>query len=216
MKWRPDLVAAPPRDQERSTFTDILERLLHATPGAIAAVLVDYDGETVDYAGPIDPFDLKVAAAHWQIVLGEVRAIEPLGEVRVLVVSARARSYVLRAVHEGYAVMVVMHRSSAFAFSDRALQDAAARFAKEAGWPAPHDAIRWFQAEVETHDVDRMRPSRVRVAGEWQPIEVIGSVVGLPSRERGYRVRLSTGVEAILVRERLGRWFSDEPMDHPR
>lgn len=216
MRWRPNLGAGPPRDQERSTFTEILERLIHATPGAIAAVLVDYDGEAVDYAGPFDPFDLKVAAAHWQIVLGELRALATLGEVRALVVSARTRSYVLRAVHEGYAVMVVMHRASAFAFSERAMQDAAARFASEAGWPPPHDAIRWFQADVETLELDRLRPCRVRVAGAWQPVEVIGSVVGLPARERGYRVRLPTGVEAILVRERLGRWFSDEPMDHPR
>jgi hypothetical protein len=216
MTWRPDLGSGPARDQERSTFTDILERLMRATPGAVAAVLVDYDGEAVDYAGSFDPFELKVAAAHWQIVLAELRAIASLGELRGLVVAAGARSYVVRAFHEGYAVMVVMHRRSAFAFSERALQDAAARFASEAGWPPPHDAIRWFQADVETLDSDPLRPARVRLAGAWHPVEVMGSVVGLPAPERGYRVRLPNGVEAILVRERLGHWFSDEPVDHAR
>ena len=98
-----DLADAPERDQGRSTFTEILEHLLDATPGAVAAVLVDHDGETVDSAGALEPFDLKVAAAHWQIVLAELRAIEPLGAMRALVVAARARSYVLRALHDvGY------------------------------------------------------------------------------------------------------------------
>ena len=216
MRWRPKLASAAERDQERSTFTEILERLLHATPGALAAVLVDYDGETVDYAGALEPFDLKVAAAHWQIVLCEVRAIAALGEVRNLVVVAAGRSYVLRAIHEGYAVMLVMLRASGFAYSERALQDAAARFSLEAGWPPPHDAIRWFEADVEALAGDRLRPSKVRVAGAWQPVEVMGAVVGLPPRERGYRVRLRNGAEAILIRERLGRWFSDERLDDVR
>ncbi len=209
-----DLADAPERDQGRSTFTEILEHLLDATPGAVAAVLVDHDGETVDYAGALEPFDLKVAAAHWQIVLAELRAIEPLGAMRALVVAARARSYVLRALHEGYAVMLVMHRLSGFAYSERALHDAAARFSKEAGWPPPHDATRWFQAEVEPLESDRMRPARVRVSGAWHRVEVIGAMVGLPLRERGYRVRLQNGVETILVRERLGRWFADEHIEH--
>ena len=43
--------AALPRDQVPSTFTAILERLVAAIPGAHAAALVDYEGETVDYAG---------------------------------------------------------------------------------------------------------------------------------------------------------------------
>lgn len=214
MRPEPQTGPTHTRDQERSTFALILERLLSATPGSIAAVLVDHDGETVDYAGDFDPFELKVAAAHWQIVFGEVRELAALGEVRALVIAAPARSYVVRAMHEGYALLLVMHRGAAFAYSERALQEAEARLAAEAGWPPPHDAIRWFQADVETQPTDRKRPARVRVAGAWQPVEVMGAMVGLPARERGYRVRLPNGVEAMLIRERLGRWFADEHMDH--
>ena len=54
-----DLADAPERDQGRSTFTEILEHLLDATPGAVAAVLVDHDGETVDYAGIKVPKDME-------------------------------------------------------------------------------------------------------------------------------------------------------------
>ncbi len=62
----------PPRDQETTSFTDILRRLLRATSGARAAALVDFEGETVDYAGVLDPFELRIAAAHWQIVLAQL------------------------------------------------------------------------------------------------------------------------------------------------
>ena len=41
----------------------------------------------------------------------------------------------------------------------------------------------------------------------------MGAVVGLAPRERGFRVRLQSGAEMMLVRERLGRWFADEHLD---
>src|SRR5262245_15824785 len=142
-------VPPPPRDQEPSTFTVILERLLAATPGSFAAVLVDAEGETVDYAGGFDPFELKVAAAHWQIVLSEVGAEAPkLGEVRQLTVRARQRSYLVRRVQENYAVVVVLHRHAAFAVSERALAEADARLSREAGWAEPRAQSRWFGVEV--------------------------------------------------------------------
>ena len=41
----------------------------------------------------------------------------------------------------------------------------------------------------------------------------MGAVVGLAPRERGFRVRLPSGHEMMLVRERLGRWFADEHVE---
>lgn len=209
----PPSVGTALRDQERSTFTLILEGLLAATPGALAAVLVDYDGETVDYVGNLDPFELKVAAAHWQIVLSEVRSILALGSLHQVAIAACSRSYVLRAVHEGYALLLVMPRRAAFAYSERAFQEAVARCSREAGWPTPQGSVRWFHVEVEAHPIDRFRPSRVRVAGEWRAVEVIGAMVGLGPHEHGYRVRLPSGVETILVRERVGHWFADDHLE---
>ena len=51
----------------------ILLRLCDATP-ALGAALVDVQGETVDFAGTLDPFDIKIAAAEWRIVLDLVHA----------------------------------------------------------------------------------------------------------------------------------------------
>ncbi len=200
------------RDQAPSTFAEILEALLDAIPGAHAAALVDFEGETVDYAGALDPFDLKVSAAHWQLVLSQI-AETRLGSPRQLVIRARARSYIVRQLQPGYAVVLVLHPRAAFAASGRALQEADARLCAEAGWTSQRAETRWYGVDVETEPTDRARPARLRAAGAWQPVEVMGAMVGLPPREKGFRVRLPSGAEMLLVRERMGRWFADERIE---
>ena len=206
--------APPPRDQAASTFTSILERLVAATPAAMAAALVDFEGETVDYAGHMDTFELKIAAAHWQIALSEIEPAAPsLGALCTLVVRARGRGYHVRRLSEGYSVVLVLHPRAAFAVSERAMEEAVRRLSAEAGWPAPR-AARWFGVEVETARRGGLRrPSRLKLAGEWLPIEVMGALMGLTPREKGFRVRLPNGAEMMLVRERLGGWFADELLE---
>ncbi|WP_437535462.1 hypothetical protein WME79_14515 [Sorangium sp. So ce726] len=199
-----------PRDQAPSSFTSILEDLLCAIPGAHAAALVDSEGETIDYAGGLDPFDVKVTAAHWQIVLAEV-ADTRLGVSRQITVRAHRKSYIVRQLQPEYALVLVLHPRAAFAASHRALQEAEARLCAEAGWSTSRTA-RWYCVDVETEASDRGRPARLRGAGGWQPIEVMGSMVGLGPREKGFRIRLPSGAEMLLIRERMGRWFADE---HP-
>jgi hypothetical protein len=201
----------PKRDQETTIFTEILRRLLRATPGARAAALVDFEGETVDYAGVVDPFELRVAAAHWQIVLAKLGA-SPLGAAKQIVVRSRARSYVVRRLHASYAVVVVLYRHAAFSVSRRALQEADARLCAEAGWPLPEAAF-WFSLDVETDPLDPTRPLRINPGDGWYDVEILGCVTDMVRRERGYRVRLACGAEIMLVRECLGRWFTDEHID---
>ena len=205
--------AAPPRDQSTSTFTEILERLLSATPGAQAVALVDFEGETVDYAGRLDTFDLKIAAAHWQIVLAETVETPGLGAIRQITLRARSRGYVVRRVDKSYAVLLVLHRRASFAVSERALIEVQARLSIEAGCEGPSPDTCWYSVEIEPEPRDRLRPSKMRVAGTWHPVEVMGTVRGLASREKGFRVRLPSGLEMMLVRERFGGWFADERID---
>ena len=201
-----------PRDQDQSSFHRILDRLVNATAGGLGAALVDHEGETVDYAGMLDTFELKVAAAHWQIVLTQIDT-EKLAGVRQITVRARTRSFVVRQLHEGYAVVLVLHRHAAFAPSERALQEAHRRLCAEAGWPAPPRDVCWFGVEVETEPNARTRPARLRGARGWEPIDVMGCMVGLRPREQGLSVRHPSGAEMSLVRERLGRWFADERVE---
>ncbi|HEY4118249.1 MAG TPA: hypothetical protein VGM56_10345 [Byssovorax sp.] len=217
--------------QDGSAFSQILDDLVRLTPGAVAAALVDAEGETVDYAGYLEVFDVKIAAAHWQIAL---RALdeENITRPQQIVIRARAKSYVLRSIGpESYAVVLIVHKHAAFAVSERAMSDVDARLSREAGWPVRRDS-EWCSVEIETRAEttpprarasngekssraarEELRPARMRVAGTWQPLEVMGCLVGLRAGERGYRVRLPTGVEMTLVRERFGRWFSDERIE---
>jgi predicted regulator of Ras-like GTPase activity (Roadblock/LC7/MglB family) len=200
--------ARPPRDQEPSSFSAILERLVASTPGGRGAALVDSEGETVDYAGRLDPFEMKVAAATWLIVLTEADATRLVKPTQI-VVRAKRNSYVVRRVHSDYAIVLVLHARAAFSVSERALAEAETGLATEAGW-GRKGRHAWFSVSVQT-GAER-RPVELFVADRWQPIEVMGMLVGLHDRERGYRVRLPSGVEMMLVRERSGLWFCDEPV----
>ncbi|MDC0742222.1 hypothetical protein [Polyangium mundeleinium] len=205
--------APPPRDQEATTFTTILERLVQALPSAKGAAMVDAEGETVDYFGVLEPFDLKVAAAHWQIVLGELRETPNFASPKQITVRARGHGYIVRQLPDGYALVVVFHPRAAFAASERTLEEIEAQLYTEAGWSLPQGSTKWFRVDVETAPPDHSRPRRLRAAGGWQSIEVMGAMVGLRGREKGFRVRLPSGAEMLLVRECRNRWFADEHVE---
>ena len=228
--------AVIPRAQVESAFSAILRALLRALPLSLGAALVDSEGETVDYAGHIEPFDLKVAAAHFQVVLSDVRAFPPLATVRELRVRSEKRSYLMRVLDPDYSILLVLHRHGVFAVSERALQEAEDRLCLEAGLDRKPSGTGWYRVEVET---SFGRPIRLRVLPEhaslempppsippplmkagaaprdrtaWVEVEVMGSLMGAGFRERGYRIRLSSGAEVTLLRERGELWFVDEPL----
>jgi hypothetical protein len=200
----------PPRDQEASSFASILERLVESVPGAKGALMVDVEGEAVDYAGQLDPFEIKICGAHWQIMLGELRETRHFTQCQQITVRARGYSYIIRQLPEGYALVLVLYRHAAFSVSERTLDEFDAALCMEAGWERPAGGAKWFRVDVETQPGDRSRPRRLRAAGVWQPIEVMGAMMGLRRREKGFRVRLPSGAEMLLVRECRGRWYADE------
>jgi hypothetical protein len=202
----------PERDQAASAFGVILEAFLSRVPGALAAALVDLEGETVDYAGQMDPFALRVAAAHFRILLEEMKSQPSLLGGRSLLLRAARRSYLVHVLAEGYALLVVFSRGAGFTGWQRAIIVCTRGLSAEAGWRADKPA--WFPAEVVADK--RLRPVRVKSGASEQRVEVLGALVGAPDRrERAWRVRLETGVEAMLVRERGGVWYSDEPLGEP-
>ena len=202
--------APPPRDTDETPFAAILADLLARVPGAFAAALVDVLGETVDYTGRADPFDVKVAAAHWHIVLTELAALTWLGAPRTLVIRAAMKSFLVHTLSDEYAVVVLLGRRAGFGASKRALAVCERALAAEAGWTVRPAAQHCHAVNVEC---DRARrPARIRFQPSGPPtsLEVLGSVMGLAARERGYRVRLESGAELTLVRETGGFWYADE------
>jgi len=201
-----------PRDQRESAFTSILAGLVEGVPGARAAALVDRDGETVDYSGEMDSYEVRLAAAHWRLVLDELARRDALGSVRWIALRCGRASYLVHELPEEYALVLVLARAAGFFGWPRAVAACARALGDEAGWTWV--GARWFPAEVTVDE--RGRPSSVRVGGRACPVEVLGTMAGgLGRSERGWRVRVETRVEATLVREPGGAWYSDEPLENP-
>lgn len=193
------------RAQSPSAFKDILERLLRSVPGAHGAIVVDAEGEAVDFAGALPTFHIKLVGAHLRVALDVARsgAVSP----RQLTVRAAGASFLVRSLPEGYALVVALSRG-AFDVSARALATVEWELALEAGWNQ-RGRRAWYPAEVEAVPRNRFRPARLRWGSHWEALDVLGRVVGL-RRERGYRCRLRSGVELTLLREPAGAWYADE------
>jgi hypothetical protein len=179
---------------------------------------VDRQGETVDYAGFIRPYDLRVAAAEWRLILdacdrSQTSMLRGIDEV---IVRTRRASYAAYQLSEGYALVICLP-GGAFRTSPRALGQAIRDLCREGGLATPRNLPPecWLRVQIREED-RRHRPRWIRYDGTWQALHVLGRYHGaeLLPREVAYRVRLENGLETMLVRERLGRWFSDHPV-HP-
>jgi len=205
------------RDQSDSPFSAILGRLCDDS-GALAAALVDSEGETVDYAGLLSPYEIKVAAAEWRIVLEVVRDTKIPGfqHVRGLMVRAGKRSFLIEALPDGYAIALCLPQHQ-FNVSRRALAQAVRELGAEAGLsiPAPRSQVTWARVKVRIPPGPasgrRARPDAIWLGGVWSPITILGRYQArdLSRSELGFLARLMSGAEVFLVREPLGVWFID-------
>jgi hypothetical protein len=199
------------RDQDTTPFSEILERL-RAAAGARSAALVDAEGETVDYSGRGAPFDIRILAAEWRLVLQHLKETKVLGASYEFVVRAREKSFLVEALPEGYALVVELARRST-GVSDRALAEARKGLLAEAGFPVEEDPRgNWSHVLVEEEPGNSRRPLRVETEdADLQEVTVLGRIPGPDFvNERSFRVRLSSGRECTLVREPLGHWYREE------
>jgi hypothetical protein len=206
----PATASSPARDTETTAFTAILEALLTSTK-ASGAALVDPFGETVDYAGIQDPFEIRIAAAHWQILVAAAQCAAALGPTRWIVLRGRKHGIVGHRLPEGYALIVLLRARSTFRLSRRALDSTIRAICREAAWSfeEEHSSVHplWSTLSVETDE--KGRPFRIPETPS--PLEVIGTLNGLSTGERGYRVRTLEGAERTVIREVSGLWYVDAP-----
>lgn len=205
------------RDQKLSSFAPTLGRLCNA-PGVVGAALVDANGEAVDYAGRIPPFEIRVAAAEWRIILARLqRSKNPAWKATSqLMVRGVQKSFGAVLLPEGYA-LVLQLLPRCFRVSPRALSEAVREICENAGldWPSTAGqqptGSQWMRVQVNESPAPLRRPRSVWVHRKWLPVEVLGRWVGpeLLPNEIGYRVRLLGGAEVTLVREPLAQWFAD-------
>lgn len=201
--------ASVARDQDATPFGAVLLRMCDGA-GALGAALVDQEGETVDYAGALDPYEIRVAAAEWRLVLRALSGslVPGWAETREIVVRARRQSFAVIALPEGYAIVLRLAKRC-FSLSPRAVAEAAREIAAEAGLELPAQKHEhWTRVEVRPAAQDARRPEAVWVGGAWCRIEVLGRYQ--LRGETGYRARLANGAEINLVREKLGRWYAED------
>lgn len=213
----------PVRDQAESTFNIILEDLLALVPFARGAAIVDFEGETVDYAGELDPFELRVAGATFQLVLSEARTCKLVSPLQIVMPMKKA-GFVIRVLDPSYCLIVVTRTLGVHCISGRLLLEIEARILHEAGLPIVRRPTS-HRVEVETTGIGvRARPKQIRkpsspiaddpsAAEPWVPVEVVGALVGTARGERAFRVRLPTGAETTLTYESSRLWFADDPIE---
>lgn len=196
------------RDQEASAFSHILVELCRAT-GARCAALVDQEGETVDYGGAGDPFDIRILAAEWRLVFAHVEHANKLGGVSEMTVRARDKSFLIVGFPLGYALVVQLARRST-GLSPRALSQARRELCKEAGFSADGRGEVWLRVHVKEEPGVSRRPLALSVEAESHYVTVLGLLKSSIKRERGFRIRLGSGEERTLVREPLGQWYLEQ------
>jgi hypothetical protein len=203
-----------PRDQATSAFSGILLRLCDTT-AALAVALVDAEGETVDYAGFLAPYDTRVVAAELQIIIKLARQSALTGGVEQLVARAARRTFSLIALSHEYVLVLVLPRCG-FRVSRRAVAEAVREIEAEAGLTYASGArsrfARWSHVEVKTARGNTRRPEAIWIQGGWHSLIILGRFHSsdLERREVGYRARLLSGAEFALVREPLGKWFAED------
>ncbi len=206
----------------RSRFTAILETLCGSCSGALAAGLVDGEGESVDHAAlPIvttlgvapsmAPYSLKLSAAHWQLVMREAVGCLSLGDIRQLWVDAEGFCYVLQRLQEGYVLLFVCRPRALSTVSWRALRQCEAELAAEAGWSIHQPAAPcWLRTRVKTDA--KGRPRAVWLGSWCGELKILAMPDAQTGFERLYRVQARADREVEIVREPTGLWYASRSL----
>lgn len=119
-----------------TSFAAILRRVVDSTPGAVAAVFVDEEGEAVDVAGEGETIDVMLAGAHLGVLLARFDAAHEkagAGRVQELRLVATRAQYVTRPLGHGYHVTVMLEPVATIPKLVEALDEAAVQLRLEAG-----------------------------------------------------------------------------------
>ncbi len=193
------------RDFDTTAFSRHLDALVLAIPEALCAVFVDGEGETVDLASRLDPFDARVAGAEMSIVLHGLRMTrEKLGEgvVIELRIEGSQRSILVRHVSRGYDLVVLLAAAAVSAQSAELTAGTALALVLEAGLKPPPTTPVLRAVEQRPSRIGFLVPSSFEENGVRRRIAVI-----LGHRDEGdgnvrFLVRLEDGEELVVLHDR--------------
>lgn len=200
------------RDQATTGFSAVLDELVASVPNALCAVFVDPEGETVDLAARIDPFDARITGAEFTIVLAAVRQCSQklsAGATLEIRVEGKRRSAIARCVSEGYDLVLLVGSPTITARVADAVVDAAAELLRESGLPPPPSFARLRGADGPSRVSSRFRtmgPIFIEDAGVQRRV---AQSLGFYQGEAGVEVlvRLDDGEELLVwFDSTINRW----------
>jgi hypothetical protein len=163
------------RELDVTGFTEPLETLVAALPEAESATFIDDEGEAVDLAARVDPYEARIAGAILSLPLHLARSFARrtgLGEVLGLWVVGDRRAALTRRVGEGLDVVLVIEGTVARARVQEALSEAAESLRYEAGLAGEASG---FEVESRTMSSGSVRPVAVIDRGVRREVrEVLG------------------------------------------
>lgn len=89
-------------------FHRILKELVESMPGAVGAILLDWEGEAVQEYCSCEPYEIRFTAAHQGILLSRVKEIHSAigaGELGELVVSTSGGRMIIGCISQDYSLM---------------------------------------------------------------------------------------------------------------
>jgi predicted regulator of Ras-like GTPase activity (Roadblock/LC7/MglB family) len=103
-------------------FKSILQDLVQSTAGATGAILIDWEGEAVEFYSPVtNEFDIKILGAHQNIIFNRIREIRqrvPSQAISNTVITTDQQHLILGAIGDDYTLVTTLERG---AFVGRAL-----------------------------------------------------------------------------------------------
>jgi hypothetical protein len=204
------------RNRPASRFGEILAGLLDVHRQVDCAAFVDDNGECIDYASRLDPFEAELAGAHMLTVTNDMaRRMSGVGagELVLWTVEALRRDFVVRRVTEDHCVVVALISHGVTAHLLRSLAALADALRREGELAVPVWDARGepFHVSVRPSRGFGYAPESVALGeGGPTPVEVLGRWTerGFISAEEVvcFRVRCE-GRELTLAHDRsLDRW----------
>jgi predicted regulator of Ras-like GTPase activity (Roadblock/LC7/MglB family) len=204
------------RDRPDSAFSFILNRFVEVHDEVLAAVVVDGDGECVDYATVIDPYDAKVFGAALLGTTAEITAAARrmgAGSPIQWVVEATKYDLLVRRLSDDFALVVVLtsHGLNAHVLSAMNALSDAVRY--EAGVVAAN----WDPSSVPFRVQTRLGPQGEELPATVYDGGVAQAVQAVLARwtERGvisaadrvcFRVRVAKGELTLVFEPVLKQW----------
>ncbi|SDZ89537.1 Predicted regulator of Ras-like GTPase activity, Roadblock/LC7/MglB family [Desulfuromusa kysingii] len=96
-------------------FKSLLKRLLEDIPGALGAIIVDWEGESVDHVTRVDDYDIKVLGAHGGIILSQLKdtlSRIDSGELEQVVIRAGEKKILISPLTEEYLLILELGQAA--------------------------------------------------------------------------------------------------------